>query len=59
MSDLEPGTREARDEGCTCYFRTPSRWGFDPDPVLVKDEWCPLHGRDPDHARDAMMDDAP
>lgn len=44
----EPCTPEARDAGCTCALMPPSRWGFDPDPTVRLDEWCPLHGRDPD-----------
>ena len=39
--------------GCTC------RWigeGNDPDQHIKRDEWCPLHGRDPDAARDERMD---
>jgi hypothetical protein len=48
-----PASVVAQKEGCTC------RWvgeGNDPDAHVRRDEWCPLHGRDPDAEREAMMD---
>lgn len=50
----DPASEIAQAEGCTC------RWvgeGNDPDAHVRRDEWCPLHGRDPDEARDALLDD--
>lgn len=38
---------------CTCHWVGE---GNDPDAYLKLDEWCPLHGRDPDHARDERID---
>lgn len=54
----EPGTEEAAREGCTCQVFPPSRWGFDPDHTVKRDEWCPIHGRDPDDAADQRREDA-
>lgn len=56
VSAPEPGTREARAAGCSCWLTPPSRWGFDPDPTVRRDEWCPLHGRDPDYEREKRRD---
>lgn len=43
----EPCTDEARDAGCTCRLSTVNSATIDP-PEPVLDEWCPVHGRDPD-----------
>lgn len=56
MATPEPGTEEARDEGCTCQTVTPNRWGDDPEPTVKRDEWCPLHGRDPDYERERRQE---
>ena len=54
--DYEMGTQEALDAGCTC--RAPHVRPNDIDPPEVeRDEWCILHGRDPDFERDRMIDD--
>lgn len=43
----EPCTAEAYRMGCTC--RVPFAGPTDIDPPEPKiDQWCPLHGRDPD-----------
>jgi hypothetical protein len=49
-----PASEIAIREGCTC------RWvgeGNDPDAHVRTDQWCPLHGRDPDAGRQAAIDD--
>ncbi|MCC6776674.1 MAG: hypothetical protein IT537_08570 [Hyphomicrobiales bacterium] len=46
---------------CTCSWRTTSvnSASIDPpEPYLHRDEWCPVHGRDPDEAYEAARDDA-
>lgn len=50
------GDDDDRIEGCTCHWR--SQGGNDPDAHMELDEWCPVHGRDPDYERDRMNDDA-
>lgn len=52
----EPCTGEARDAGCTC--RLSRVWSNDidpPEPVI--NEWCPIHGRDPDWELQKLRDD--
>ena len=58
---FEEGREMARDyhltelapRGCTCQWVGE---GNDPDAHIKRDEWCPLHGRDPDAARDARQE---
>jgi hypothetical protein len=40
---------------CTCH-RT-GLGGNDPDAGWRLDRWCPIHGQDPDEARDRAMED--
>lgn len=50
-----PASAIAQTQGCTC------RWigeGNDPDAHVQTDQWCSLHGRDPDAERDAHMENA-
>ena len=47
----EQYTDEDDDEGCTC----PRRLGA--GGARMTDEWCPLHGRDPDAEYEKMRDD--
>jgi hypothetical protein len=53
----EPCSEEAREEGCTCRWR--SLGGNDPDAHAELDEWCPVHGRDQDEALEDMRDREP
>lgn len=49
----DPASDISQMEGCTC------RWvghGNDPDAHVRRDEWCPLHGRDPDAEMEARRD---
>jgi len=54
--DYEMGTQEALDAGCTCHARPVRPTDISP-PEVTRDEWCILHGRDPDFERDRMIDD--
>jgi len=38
-----PEDGDEREEGCTCWRMTMR---------TKRDSWCPIHGRDPDDARD-------
>ncbi len=42
---------------CTCRYETVNSATIDP-PDLIRDKWCPLHGRDPDEERERQRDDA-
>lgn len=48
-----PASAIARAEGCTCMW---IGQGSDPDAHVKMDEWCPLHGRDPDAEREVQME---
>lgn len=48
-----PASDIAARAGCTCHWVGE---GNDPDAHVRRDEWCPLHGRDPDQEYQAMMD---
>lgn len=58
MSQLDPCTEEAFEQGCTCRVPTATAYDFDP-PEPKRDKYCPLHGwvPDPDIARDRAIDD--
>jgi hypothetical protein len=43
----EPCTDEAREQGCTCRMESVNSASIDP-PEPIINEWCPVHGRDPD-----------
>jgi hypothetical protein len=46
-----------RERDCTCT--TPVARSTDIDPPeykSIRDKWCPVHGRDPDAARDEMLE---
>jgi hypothetical protein len=45
---------EMAPRGCTCQWVGE---GNDPDAHIKRDEWCPLHGRDPDQERERLRDD--
>jgi hypothetical protein len=51
----EPGTDEARGQGCTCRMSIVHSTDIDP-PEPVLDKWCPVHGRDPDLAYEEWRD---
>ena len=52
--DKELGRRMREEDECTCrYF---GLGGNDPDGYVKLDRWCPVHGQDPDDARDAKME---
>ena len=51
----EPGTEAARRRGCTCRARAVRPTDIDP-PDIRRDRNCPLHGIDPDAARDDRRD---
>lgn len=46
----EPCTDESRAAGCTCSIRIAGT-EFAP-PYTITDQWCELHGRDPDYERE-------
>ena len=52
----EMGSDEARELGCTCRARPAGPTDIDP-PEPKLDQWCPVHGRDPDYERDRMIDE--
>lgn len=52
-ADAEPGTDAARAAGCTCTVR---RDWHDGDEIVKRDEWCALHGRDPNHELQKLRD---
>lgn len=54
FGSAEPGTEEAQHAGCTC---TVTRDWHDGDEIVRRDEWCPLHGRDPDYERQKRQDE--
>jgi hypothetical protein len=45
------------DPRCTCRMETVNSASTEP-PELIRDEWCPVHGRDPDDELDRRRDDA-
>ena len=45
----DPCTDEARADGCTCTVV-----GYE---EVRRAKWCPLHGLDPDDARDKLLDE--
>ena len=45
--------RDLNAQGCTCQWIGS---GNDPDAHIKRDRNCPIHGFDPDAARDAVMD---
>lgn len=51
-----PCTDEAREQGCTCRMSMVHATDIDP-PHEVVDEWCPVHGRDPDAEADRRAED--
>ena len=57
--DLDPCSDAARAEGCSCSMSSVNSASIDP-PEPIIDQWCPLHGRDPDYEmekrRDARLD---
>jgi hypothetical protein len=52
---MAPGAPRAVRNGCTCRARSVRHADIDPPEVTVN-EWCPLHGRDPDYERDRKID---
>jgi hypothetical protein len=56
MSKPEMGSEEAIEAGCICRARPVRPTDIDP-PEIRRDEWCPVHGRDPDYERDKRIDD--
>ena len=53
----EPCTEEAREFGCICRMPFAHSAQIDP-PEPVINEWCPIHGRDPDFELQKLRDDA-
>lgn len=51
------GGRRVTREICTCRWSPVNSTTIDP-PHLIRDEWCPIHGRDPDEERERRRDDA-
>jgi len=50
-----PDDDESYGQGeCSCRYI--GRGGNDPDAYWRLDKWCPVHGRDPDDARDEMIE---
>ena len=54
IADLLDILAEEQDRDCTCTYR--GLGGNDPDGYVQIDRWCPVHGDDPDRARDERMD---
>ena len=52
MNPTAPDGHVCRD--CTCTYR--GLGGNDPDGYVQLNRWCPVHGDDPDRARDERMD---
>lgn len=50
-----PGSEAAYRRGCTCRPRAVRPTDIDP-PEVRRDRYCPLHGIDPDRARDERRD---
>lgn len=48
-------TDEARALGCSCRLSSVNSASIDP-PEPVMDEWCPVHGRDPDYEMEKRRD---
>jgi hypothetical protein len=46
-----------REDSCTCRMSSVNSASIDP-PYLIRDQWCPVHGRDPDAELDRRRDDA-
>ena len=42
---------------CTCCYSPVNSATIDP-PHLIRDEWCPIHGRDPDAEYERRRDEA-
>jgi hypothetical protein len=55
MTDLDPADYDPFDRDCTC--RVVGVNG-DPDQYIRLDKYCPVHGIDPDHAREDRRDRA-
>jgi hypothetical protein len=62
LLDMEEADRQLRetDPWCACHMETVNSASTEP-PELIRDEWCPIHGRDAELDRrrdDAMERDA-
>jgi hypothetical protein len=57
MEEAERQLREDSDPRCSCRMETVDSASTEP-PELIRDEWCPVHGRDPDAELDRRRDDA-
>lgn len=53
----EDEANEGRDPNCSCRTETVDSASTEP-PEVIRDEWCPVHGRDPDAELDRRRDDA-
>ncbi len=42
---------------CTCSYTPVNSATIDP-PDLILNEWCPIHGKDPDQEYERLRDDA-
>lgn len=51
----EPGSEWAANLGCTCHAPPVGYQDVSP-PEVTRDQWCPLHGRDPDEERERAID---
>ena len=51
----DPCTLEAQRLGCTCRVPVAGPTDINPPEPRI-DQWCPLHGRDPDWERDKQQD---
>ncbi len=61
MCDDNPYDLDALPEGCTCSYRMSpvnSATIDPPEPILHRDPWCPIHGKDPDEEYERQRDDA-
>jgi hypothetical protein len=46
-------------DACTCRTPTVNSTSIDPpEPKSIWNEWCPVHGKDPDEAYEQARDDA-
>ena len=56
--DEDPDADEDEDQpaGCTCRWSMVNTATIDP-PHLIRNQWCPVHGRDPDEERERRRDD--
>jgi hypothetical protein len=46
--------RDLNARGCTCQW---VGHGNDPDAHIKRDQWCPMHGKDPDYELEKMRDE--